>query len=173
MTGNENYVNWKTREIISGKRIMGGFLPLRTNVCCKANLVCTDWEAAWCCWNRASKEKERKLPFHRWESSNFFFFVFQATLLQSQLTRSLSFFYFFFSMLAPAAAALRRRRRRHCTASVKRHHFLYQPHMRAAGNAAPFYTAAVNAPPPVPRRPLSLWIVHGEWFFIIKKIVFK
>ena len=78
----------KPREITLGEIIFGGFEPFRTTVCCKANLVCSDWEAAWCCWNRASKEKERKLPFHRWESSNFFF-VFQATLLQSQLTRSL------------------------------------------------------------------------------------
>ena len=63
-----------------------------------------------------------------------------------------------------------RRRRRHCTASVKRHHFLYQPHMRAQ-----FYTAAAtdNALPPTPRRPLSLWIVHGEQFFMRKEVAFE
>ena len=145
----------KPREITLGEIIFGGFEPFRTTVCCKANLVCSDWEAAWCCWNRASKEKERKLPFHRWESSNFFF-VFQATLLQSQLTRS----------LRSSTSSFQCWRRRHCTASVKRHHFLYQPHMRAQ-----FYTAAAtdNALPPTPRRPLSLWIVHSEWFSITKK----
>ena len=106
MTGNGNYVNWKAREIVSGELIFGGFLSLGTNVCCKANLVCSDWEAAaWCCWNRASKEKERKLPFHRWESSNFFFRF--SSDAPSEPTHSISsFFYFFFSMLAPAAAAL-------------------------------------------------------------------
>ena len=33
----------------------------------------------------------------------------------------------------------------------------------------PFYTAAAAVNAPAPRRPLSLWIVHGERFFIWKK----
>lgn len=150
----------KPREITLGEIIFGGFEPFRTTVCCKANLVCSDWEAAWCCWNRASKEKERKLPFHRWESSNFFF-VFQATLLQSQLTRS----------LRSSTSSFQCWRRRHCTASVKRHHFLYQLHMRARANAAILYCCrrrqCAGASPSTVTMDCARWAI-----FHLKKMVF-
>ena len=166
MTGNENYVNWKTREIISGKRIMGGFLPLRTNVCCKANLVCSDWEAAaWCCWNRASKEKERKLPFHRWESSNFFFSFFKR---RSFRANSLDLFVLLLLLFNAGGGG-----GGGGTALLVWNDIIFSIRLTCAREATPFYTAAVNAPPPAQRRPLSLWIVHGEQFFIRKKIVFK
>ena len=162
MTRNGNYVDWKTREIV----FLGGFLPLGTNVCCKANLVCSDWEAAWCCWNRASKEKERKLPFHRWESSNFFFSFFKRRSFRANSLDLFVLLLLLFNAGAGGGGPSSSAARRHCAASVKRHHFLYQPHMRAQ-----FYTAAStdNALPPTPRRPLSLWIVHSEWFSITKK----
>ena len=133
MTGNGNYVNWKTREIVSGELIFGGFLSLGTNVCCKVNLVCSDWEAAaWCCWMESRiKRKREKAAIPQMRKFKLFFFVFQATLLQSQLTRSLR------SSTSSFQCWLRRRR--HCTASVKRHHFLYQPHMRARANAVLYF----------------------------------
>ena len=79
------------------------------------------------------KRKREKAAIPQMRKFKLFFFRFSSDA-PSEPTHSISsFFYFFFSMLA--AAALYRRRRRHCTASVKRHHFLYQLHMRARANA--------------------------------------
>ena len=112
----------------------------------------------------AHQKKKRESCHSTDEKVQTFFFRFSSDA-SSEPTHSISsFFYFFFSMLAASVAAAAR----HCTACVW-NDIIFSISFTCARELTPFYTAAAAVNAPSPRRPLSLWIVHGERFFIRKK----
>ena len=140
VTGNKNHVNWKTREIVSGELISGGFFT-PWNPCVLQSEPSLQWlRGCLVLLESRIKRKREKAAIPQMRKFKLFFFSFfkrrsfRANSLDLFRSSTSSFQCWRrrrlpFVVVGGAGAA------RHCTASVKRHHFLYQPHMRAVGNA--------------------------------------